>query len=369
MVGFGPRSTLGFFLTPMSSDQGWGREVFALSVAIQTLLYGAAQPFSGAIADRFGTVRVFIAGTLLYAAGIFMMAHAATPETLFLSSGVLIGFGLSGCSFNLVISSFGKLLPESWRSLAFGAGTASGSFGQFLFSPLAVGLIDTLGWRTTLEVFAGLLLLIVPLAFAIATPRSDAPQTSVRSLRENDTAQTSIRSLRPHESDQTSVRSLRQRDSSPTNVRTSETAPSAQQIQTYKQALAEALGHRSYILLVLGFFTCGFQLGFVTLHLPSYLIDRGLSAQVGGWTLGVIGLFNIVGAMLSGWLGGRMPKPDRGLDLRRGDRPAMAVVGAADRRPRRRDVRHALDGHAVRHRVLQPSGRRLPRCLSRRPAV
>ncbi|MEA2927099.1 MAG: hypothetical protein QOD25_4221, partial [Alphaproteobacteria bacterium] len=274
MIGFGPRATLGFFLTPMSHDQGWGREVFALSVAIQTLLYGAAQPFSGAIADRFGTVRVIIAGTLLYAAGIFMMAHAATPETLFLSSGVLIGFGLSGCSFNLVISSFGKLLPESWRSLAFGAGTASGSFGQFLFSPLAVGLIDTVGWRTTLEVFAGLLLLIVPLAFAIATPRSDAAPASPRGLRQPE----------------------------------SETAPSMEQIQTYKQALAEALGHRSYILLVLGFFTCGFQLGFVTLHLPSYLIDRGLSAQVGGWTLGVIGLFNIVGAMLSGWLGGRMPK-------------------------------------------------------------
>jgi MFS family permease len=215
-----------------------------------------------------------------------MMAHASTPETLFLSSGVLIGFGLSGCSFNLVISSFGKLLPESWRSLAFGAGTASGSVGQFLFSPLAVGMIDTVGWRTTLEVFAGLLLLIVPLAFAIATPRSDAPaQTSVRSLRQGEL---------------TSPRGLRQPDP--------ETAPSVEQIQTYKQALAEALGHRSYILLVLGFFTCGFQLGFVTLHLPAYLIDRGLSAQVGGWTLGVIGLFNIVGAMLSGWLGGRMPK-------------------------------------------------------------
>ena len=290
MIGFGPRSTLGFFLTPMSTAHGWGREVFALSVAIQTLLYGIAQPFSGAIADRFGTVRVIIAGTLLYAAGIFMMAHAATPETLFLSSGVLIGFGLSGCSFNLVISSFGKLLPESWRSLAFGAGTASGSFGQFLFSPLAVGLVDTVGWRTTLEVFAGLLLLIVPLAFAIATPRSDAP------------AQTSVRSLCKLDSEQTSARSPRKLDPA------ADAAPSAAQIQNYKQALAEALGHRSYILLVLGFFTCGFQLGFVTLHLPSYLIDRGLSAQVGGWTLGVIGLFNIVGAMLSGWLGGRMPK-------------------------------------------------------------
>jgi MFS family permease len=186
---------------------------------------------------------------------------------LYLSSGVLIGFGLSGCSFNLVISSFGKLLPESWRSLAFGAGTAAGSFGQFLFSPLGVSLIDQLGWRTTLEIFAGLLLLIIPLAFAIATPRADAPAAGASGM-----------------------------------------APTVAQTQTYRQALAEALGHRSYILLVLGFFTCGFQLGFVTLHLPAYLADRGLSAEVGGWTLGVIGLFNIVGAMLSGWLGGRMPK-------------------------------------------------------------
>src|SRR5262245_9057235 len=282
MIGFGPRSALGFFLTPISAAHGWDREIFALSVAMQTLIYGAAQPFSGAIADRFGTVRVIIAGTLLYAAGLFMMAHASTPGMLYLSSGVLIGFGLSGCSFNLVSSSFGKLLPESWRSLAFGAGTAAGSFGQFLFSPLGVSLIDAFGWQRALEIFAALLLLLIPLAFAISTPRSDAPQTSAPSMRTDDSSQTPARKL--------------------------DGLSGAAATQTYRQALAEALGHRSYILLVLGFFTCGFQLGFVTLHLPSYLIDRGLSATVGGWTLGVIGLFNIVGAMLSGWLGGRLPK-------------------------------------------------------------
>src|SRR5215467_11842322 len=263
LIGFGPRSALGFFLTPMSNANGWERDVFALAVALQTLLYGAAQPFSGAIADRFGTIPVIIVGALLYAAGIFMMAHATSPEMLYLSSGVLIGFGLSGCSFNLVISSFGKLLPESWRLFAFGLGTAAGSFGQFLFSPLGVSLIDAFGWRAALEIFAGLLLLIVPLAFAIATPRADAPAGA---------------------------------------------AMSAAPTQTYRQALAEAFGHRSYILLVLGFFTCGFQLGFVTVHLPSYLLDRGLSAQIGGWTLGIIGLFNIIGAMGSGWLGGFLPK-------------------------------------------------------------
>jgi MFS family permease len=265
MIGFGPRSALGLFLTPMSNTHGWSREVFALSVAMQTLIYGAAQPFSGALADRFGMIRVIIAGALLYAAGIFMMAQASTPGMLYISSGVLIGFGLSGCSFNLIISSFGKLLPESWRSTSFGAGTAAGSFGQFLFSPLGVSLIDSFGWQVALQIFAGLLLLIVPLAFAIATPRADAPTSGSATVH-------------------------------------------PAQAQTYKQALAEALGHRSYVLLVLGFFTCGFQLGFVTVHLPSYLIDRGLSVEIGGWTLGIIGLFNIVGAMASGWLGGRMPK-------------------------------------------------------------
>jgi MFS family permease len=206
-----------------------------------------------------------MAGTLLYAAGIYMMSRATTPGELYLSSGVLIGFGLSGCSFNLIISSFGKLLPESWRSFAFGLGTASGSFGQFLFSPLGVYLIQAVGWRVTLQIFSGLLLLIIPLAVAVATPRQDASAAAGA-------------------------------------------APAPGASQNYKQALAEAFGHRSYILLVLGFFTCGFQLGFVTVHLPSYLIDRGLSAEIGGWTLGVIGLFNIVGAILSGWLGGRMPK-------------------------------------------------------------
>jgi MFS family permease len=265
-VSYGPRSSFGFFMWPMTAEHGWGRDVFALSVAVQTLIYGMVQPFSGAIADRFGTARVIIAGAILYAGGVYMMAQATTPGQLYLTSGVIIGFGLTGCSFNLIISSFGKLLPESWRTISFGAGTAAGSFGQFLFSPLAVSLIDNIGWKATLEIFGGILLLIIPLALAIATPRQD---TSAKpgTLVAND-------------------------------------VPG----QTYQQALKEAFAHRSFVLLVLGYFTCGFQLQFVTLHLPSYLIDRGLSAEVGGWTLGIIGLFNIVGALLSGYLSSRMPK-------------------------------------------------------------
>jgi MFS family permease len=262
-ISFGPRSALGNFLRPVTIENGWPRETFALALAIQTLLYGAAQPFSGALADRFGTARVMIAGAVLYGLGIIVMAHASTPAMLYISNGVLIGIGLSGCSFNVVIASFGKQLPEEWRSTVFGAGTAAGSFGQLMFSPLSVYLIDNFGWQAALEVFGGLLFLIVPLALVVGTRGMAAAPPAASNI---------------------------------------------QQTQTYREALAEALGHRSYVLLVLGFFTCGFQLGFVTVHLPAYLMDRGMSAEVGAWTLGIIGLFNMAGAMLSGWLGGRMPK-------------------------------------------------------------
>jgi MFS family permease len=263
MLSFGPRSALGQFLTPMSLEFGWGRDVFSFALAIQNLLWGVFQPFAGGVADRFGTVRVLWAGAISYAIGLALMSQATSAGLLDLSAGVLIGFALSSCSFNLVIGALGKLVPESWRSLAFGAGTAAGSFGQFLFSPLARALIDTSGWSTTLVVFGGLMLLILPLSLALATPRADAP------------------------------------------VPGGATPPVQQSVVA---ALSEAFGHRSYVLLVLGFFTCGFQLAFITVHLPSYLIDRGLSAEVGAWTIGVIGLFNIFGSMLSGWLGNRMPK-------------------------------------------------------------
>jgi MFS family permease len=261
MLSFGPRSAVGQFLTPMSLEFGWGREIFSFALAIQNLLWGAFQPFAGGVADRYGAVRVLWAGAIAYAAGLALMSQASSPGLLDLSAGVLIGFALSSCSFNLVIGALGKLVPESWRSLAFGAGTAAGSFGQFLFSPLARMLIDWTGWQNTLVIFGGIMLLILPLSLALATPRSAAAASGV---------------ARPQ--------------------------------QSARQALMEAFGHRSYVLLVLGFFTCGFQLAFITVHLPAYLLDRGLSASVGAWTIGFIGLFNIFGSILAGWLGNRMPK-------------------------------------------------------------
>jgi len=260
LLSFGPRSSLGFFIQPMSREFAWGRDVFSLAIAVQNLLWGLGQPLAGAIADRFGLVRVMCVGALLYAGGLLLMRYAATPLSLDLGAGVLIGFGLSGCSFNLVLSAFTKILPAERRGLALGAGTAAGSFGQFLFAPFGVAMIDNFGWQSALMVFAALMLLIVPLSLALSTP----PATSTNVLAADQ--------------------------------------------QSFKTALAEAFGHRSYVLLVLGFFTCGFQLAFVTVHLPAFLVDRGIPTQTGGWVIAAIGLFNIIGSLSVGWLQNRMPK-------------------------------------------------------------
>jgi MFS family permease len=260
LLSFGPRSSLGFFVQPMGREFSWGRDVFGLALAVQNLLWGLGQPVAGAIADRFGVLRVMCVGAVLYAGGLLIMRYAATPLSLDIGAGVLIGFGLSGCSFNLVLSAFSKLLPPERRGFALGAGTAAGSFGQFLFAPFGVALIDNFGWQAALTVFALLMLLIVPLSLALATP----PATSAD-------------------------------------------VPVADQ-QSFRTALAEAFGHRSYVLLMLGFFTCGFQLAFITVHLPSYLVDRGMPVQTGGWVVAAIGLFNIIGSLSVGWLQNKFPK-------------------------------------------------------------
>jgi MFS family permease len=259
ILTYGPRSSLGLFMTPLSQANGWGRDVFATALAIQVLVWGSGQPLAGAVADRFGIVPVLCVGVVLYATGLIMMAHASSPGMLHLTAGLFLGVGLSGCSVSVVIAAFGKLMPERWRTLSFGVGTAAGSFGQFLFSPLAIALMDSVGWRNTLMIFAGMMFFVLPLSLMLATPRGD-------------------------------------------------TITGAIPAQSLSHAFKEAIGHRSYRLLVLGYFTCGFQLQFITVHMPSYLIDRGLPASVGGWTIAAIGFFNAIGSVLSGYLAGRMPK-------------------------------------------------------------
>jgi MFS family permease len=262
MLTFGPRSVMGFFQQPIIEANNWGRDSFAFALALQNLLWGLGQPFMGAVADKFGTVRVLLIGLILYAAGLVLMAFSSTPLTFNMTAGVLIGFGLSGCSFNIVLAAFGKILPPKKRSMAFGFGTAAGSFGQFLFSPLSVALIEYQGWQTALMIFAGLMLLSIPLAFALAVP------PSAKAFANEKTAPT----------------------------------------QNITAALKEAFQHPSYIFLVTGFFTCGFQVGFITVHLPAYLRDAGLTPAIGALTLALIGICNIFGSLLVGWLCNYIPR-------------------------------------------------------------
>ena len=260
ILSFGPRSAIGAFQRDVLVDNGWTRDVFSLAIALQNLLWGLGQPLAGGFADRFGAPRVLIAGALLYAAGLVIMGLSTTPVVFGLSAGVLIGLGLSGASFNLVLGAFGRLVPENMRSMAFGFGTAAGSLGQFLFAPLAVALIQNFDWRHTSFIFAAMMMAIVPLSFLLAYPRTPAPAA----------------------------------DAAP--------APSI------GQAIAQAFTHRSYVLLVTGYFTCGFQLAFITTHFQIYLTDKGLDPRVGGWAFAMIGIFNMVGSLASGWLGTRMPR-------------------------------------------------------------
>jgi MFS family permease len=261
LLTFGPRSAMGFFQLPVITEYGWGRDVFGFAIAVQNLAWGIGQPFAGAVADRFGATRVLIAGLLLHASGLALMSMSGTPAAFTITAGAMFGFALAGCSFNMVLAAFTKLLPPERRGVALGLGTACGSFGQFLFSPLSVGLIDAFGWKSTALIFAAMLIATIPLALVL---RTEAVSSSGKTASE------------PHPS--------------------------------LAQTLRHAFAHRSYVLLVLGFFTCGFHLAFITVHLPAYMKDAGLDPKIGGWVVASIGLFNIIGSLLAGYLVNRSPK-------------------------------------------------------------
>lgn len=256
-LSLGIRHGFGLFLPPMSAEFGWGREVFAFAIALQNLIWGLTQPFTGAVADRFGAQRTVIVGGVLYTAGLLLMGLADSPLSLSLSAGVLIGIGLSGTSFSVILGVVGRAVPPENRSMAMGIAAAAGSFGQFAMLPGTLGLLSWLGWSAALLALGMLVALIVPLAAMI----KDAPLP-----------------VQAHE-------------------------------QTLGEALREACGHSGFWLLALGFFVCGFQVVFIGVHLPAYLVDQHLPALVGTTVLALVGLFNIFGTYIAGWLGGRMSKP------------------------------------------------------------
>lgn len=259
LLSFGPRSAMGLFFQPMTSAHGWSRELFALAIAIQNLVWGAAQPFAGMMADRYGTWKTMALGGVFYALGLILMAQAETPTMLHLSAGVLIGLGIAFSSFSLVLASFGRNVGPSQRSLAFGIGTASGSMGQFLFAPLGDILISSIGWQETLIAFSGIIMLVPFLAIALRGKSEHVPTPGTVDLN-------------------------------------------------LGQAIAEAFRTRSYLLLTLGFFVCGFHVAFITVHLPPYIVDKGLDPAWGAISLALIGLCNVAGSLISGYIGGRHSK-------------------------------------------------------------
>ncbi|HUW38133.1 MAG TPA: MFS transporter [Rhodocyclaceae bacterium] len=257
-VAMGIRHTFGLFLAPMSADHGWSRELFSFAIALQNLVWGAAQPFAGLVADRYGAKRVLWIGSLLYVVGLIGMAWSASGTGLAASAGLLIGLAQSGATYSVVFSAMGQLIPPERRSWARGVVAAAGSFGQFLMVPVAAGLIGGLGWFITLLMFAACAALIVPLGTAL----------------------------------------------------TAGLVPAAARAggQNAREALTEASSDRGFVLLTLGYFVCGFQVVFIGVHLPTYLLDKGLSGNVGMTALALIGLFNVFGTYFAGFLGGRLPK-------------------------------------------------------------
>ena len=256
-LSLGIRHGFGLFLPPMSAEFGWGREVFAFAIALQNLIWGLTQPFTGALADRFGARSTVIVGGILYAIGLGFMGLADSAVSLSLSAGVLIGIGLSGTSFSVILGAVGRAVPMEKRSMAMGLAAAAGSFGQFAMLPGTLGLISGLGWSVALMALGLLVALIIPLAAML----KDTPLAS--------------------------------------------TGPE----QTLGEALREACAHSGFWLLALGFFVCGFQVVFIGVHLPAYLVDQHLPALVGTTVLALVGGFNIFGTYIAGLLGGRMSKP------------------------------------------------------------
>jgi predicted MFS family arabinose efflux permease len=256
-LGMGIRHGFGLFLQPMSLDLGWGRETFALAIAVQNLVWGATQPFAGMIADKYGTGRVVVGGVALYVLGLVTMANATAPWLFVLTAGVLIGTGLSGVTFSVIAGVLGRKYPPEKRSMALGISAAAGSFGQFAILPLTQWLLTHVGWHGALLALAGVGVLMAPLAAALVERRQGHVHTFVQSAR---------------------------------------------------QAVAEAFRHRGYLLLTIGFFVCGFQVVFVGVHLPAYLADHRFAPHVAVTALALIGLFNIVGTYTTGLLGAKMPK-------------------------------------------------------------
>ena len=258
-LSMGVRHGFGFWMQPISQAHGWTRETYSLALAVQNLMWGAFGPFAGMAVDKFGTVRVIVIGAILYAAGLLWMAFVDQPNLFVLGSGILIGAGLACTGFSAVSSIIGRTAPEARRSWAFGMSSAASSFGQFIMMPVEQQIINHSGWQNAFYWLAALLVLVMlPMAWK---------------LREPDIAH-----------------------------------PTGPQ-QSIMEAIREAFAYRPFLLLVAGYFVCGFQVVFIAVHMPAYLRDKNIfDPNVAVISLALIGLFNIFGSYYAGKLGGIYPK-------------------------------------------------------------
>ncbi|MEM8686118.1 MAG: MFS transporter [Pseudomonadota bacterium] len=259
MIGFGLRADFGLFTKPISDELGWGREIYSLAIALQNLIWGAFQPVAGGIADRYGTARVLVVGAVIYIVGMLLIPLADTPLELYLTAGVLVGIGVATTSFALVMAAFARSVPESKRSMVMGVATAAGSMGQFVFVPIGQGFMNAFGWQAAIIYLAFFVVLIVPLAWPLRGKADDAAGADETDL-------------------------------------------------SFGQALSKAFGYNSYLLLLFGFFVCGFHVAFIAVHLPADLVDKGLDPSIGAWCLALVGFLNVFGAYFAGVLGGKYPK-------------------------------------------------------------
>ena len=263
-LSLGVRHAFGLYLVPMSHEFGWGHNVFSLAIAMQNLVWGAVQPITGAFADKYGSKIVVAVGGALYSLGLLLMAFSSTGLMLNLSVGLILGLALSATSFPVLLSAVGRATHPDKRSLAMGIASAAGSFGQFIMLPSTLLLLQNIGWSAALVVSSILIALIIPLAWMLKAPMYVAPHSS---------AQINKASL------------------------------------SFKQILVIVKNHQPFWFLALGFFVCGFQVVFIGIHLPGYLIDHGFNATTGTIFLALVGLFNIIGTYSAGWLGGKYSKP------------------------------------------------------------
>ncbi len=263
-LSLGVRHGFGLYLVPMSHEFGWSHQVFSLAIAMQNLLWGAVQPFTGALADKYGSKKIVAVGGILYTLGLLLMAISSTSWLLDLSLGLIIGLALSATSFSVLLSAVGRAAPPSKRSMAMGIASAAGSFGQFIMLPTTLLLLQHIGWSAALVVSAILIALIIPLALTLNAPVY-TPPNAIKNINNPELS--------------------------------------------FKQILTIAKNHKPFLWLALGFLVCGFQVVFLGIHLPGYLIDHGFDASTGTIFLALVGLFNIVGTYAAGWLGDKYSKP------------------------------------------------------------